>query len=405
MSKIALNSNASGSGVFTIESPNSDTDRTLNLPDKAGTVQVGSGIDDNATSTAITINSSEYVGIGIASPQEQLHVYTTGASRIEVESTTNIAGLKATNNQGSYAWYVDSSADKFHLYDFTDSANRLTLDGAGNVGIGTTSPVAGTKLTLNDNAFGGMQFQSGGSDCGYIGVNTNTLYIGGGDKIVFQTGNAQAVDGTGRMRIDSSGNLVVGSTSAAWGSTAKNVIRPGGDNYYIKPTGCASFNRTASDGEVLLFYRNGTYVGNVSITSSATSFNSVSDYRLKENVEDLTGATDRLKQLPVHQFNFTATPDITVDGFLAHEVSDIVPEAVTGTKDAMKTEEYEVTPEVLDEDNNVVTQAVMGTREVPDYQGIDQSKLVPLLTAALQEAVTRIETLEADVAALKAGDA
>ncbi len=150
-----------------------------------------------------------------------------------------------------------------------------------------------------------------------------------------------------------------------------------------------------------MFYRNGTYVGNISVTSSTASFNSVSDYRLKENVEDLTDATDRLKQLPVHRFNFVSTPDATVDGFLAHEVSDIVPEAVHGTKDETKTEEYEVTPAVMDDDGNVVTEAVTGTREVPVYQGIDQSKLVPLLTAALQEAVTRIETLEAEVTALQ----
>jgi hypothetical protein len=105
------------------------------------TTFTSNGIDDNADATAITIDSSENVGIGTASPQEQLHVYTTGVSRIEVESTTNVAGLKATNNQGSYAWYVDSSADKFHLYDFTDSANRLTFDGAGDVGIGVSDPL------------------------------------------------------------------------------------------------------------------------------------------------------------------------------------------------------------------------------------------------------------------------
>ena len=115
----------------------------------------------------------------------------------------------------------------------------------------------------------------------------------------------------------------------------------------------------------------------------------------------MTGAVDRVKLLNPSQFNFIADPDRTVDGFLAHEVADVVPEAVTGTKDAMQTEEYEVTPAVLDEDGNVVTEAVMGTREVPDYQGIDQSKLVPLLTGALQEAIARIETLEAQVATLQ----
>jgi hypothetical protein len=86
--------------------------------------------------------------------------------------------------------------------------------------------------------------------------------------------------------------------------------------------------------------------------------------------------------------------------FLAHEVQDIVPEAIW-FKDEMKEEEYEVTPAVLDEDGNVVTEAVMGTREVPEYQGIDQSKLVPLLTKALQEQQTLIESLEARITALE----
>ena len=77
-----------------------------------------------------------------------------------------------------------------------------------------------------------------------------------------------------------------------------------------------------------------------------------------------------------------------------------MPEAISGSKDAMKDEEYEVTAaveEVRDEDDNITTEAseaVMGTRSVPDMQGIDQSKLVPLLVAALQEAIARIEILE-----------
>jgi hypothetical protein len=110
-----------------------------------------------------------------------------------------------------------------------------------------------------------------------------------------------------------------------------------------------------------------------------------------------------------------------VDGFLAHEAQEIVPEAVHGTKDAMRDEEYEVTAAVyediiiaavLDEEGNeleaerteqrLVSEAVMGTRSVPDMQGIDQSKLVPLLTAALQEALNKIEAMETRLAALEA---
>jgi hypothetical protein len=91
----------------------------------------------------------------------------------------------------------------------------------------------------------------------------------------------------------------------------------------------------------------------------------------------LAGATDRFKQLLVHRFNFIAEPEKTVDGFIAHEAQAVVPECVTGEKDA------------VDDDGN------------PEYQGIDQSKLVPLLTAALQEAIAKIETLEARLTALE----
>ena len=88
---------------------------------------------------------------------------------------------------------------------------------------------------------------------------------------------------------------------------------------------------------------------------------------------------------------------------MAHEVEDIVPEAITGEKDAVKEEEYEVTPAVLDDDGNVVTEAEMGTREVPDYQGIDQSKLVPLLTKAIQEQQAQIETLKQEIREIREG--
>jgi hypothetical protein len=129
-------------------------------------------------------------------------------------------------------------------------------------------------------------------------------------------------------------------------------------------------------------------------SGTATAYNTSSDYRLKENVVSLTSATARLNQLAPKRFNFIADANVTVDGFLAHEVADVVPEAITGAKDAMRDEEYEVTPAVLGDDGNVVTEAVMGTRSVPDYQGIDQSKLVPLLVATIQELEARITQLE-----------
>jgi len=142
-------------------------------------------------------------------------------------------------------------------------------------------------------------------------------------------------------------------------------------------------------------------VGRIETSGSSTSYITSSDYRLKTDAQPMTGASARVQAL--NPVNFEWIADGTrVDGFLAHEAQEVVPEAVTGTKDAMLDEEYEVTPAVLDDDGNVVTEAVMGTRSVPDYQGIDQSKLVPLLTAALQEALTKIDDMEARLAALEA---
>ena len=124
---------------------------------------------------------------------------------------------------------------------------------------------------------------------------------------------------------------------------------------------------------------------------------------MKENVTELVGAIDRIKQFKPYRFNFIDDgPSRVVDGFVAHEVSEIVPEAISGEKDAMRTEGYTITPAVEDESGNVTTEAVMGERDVPDYQGIDQAKVVPLTIAALQEALAKIETLEAKVAALEA---
>tara|TARA_R100000664_G_C2759750_1_gene149854 strand:- start:5143 stop:6792 length:1650 start_codon:yes stop_codon:yes gene_type:complete len=121
----------------------------------------------------------------------------------------------------------------------------------------------------------------------------------------------------------------------------------------------------------------GNNIGSISGNSSNTAYGTSSDYRLKENVTNMTGAIDRVKQLDPKRFNFIKKPGETVDGFLAHEAQAVVPNAVIGTKDA------------VDEAGDAV------------MQQIDHSKLVPLLTGALKEAIAKIETLETKVAALE----
>ena len=133
---------------------------------------------------------------------------------------------------------------------------------------------------------------------------------------------------------------------------------------------------------MVVFFNGNGHVGSIITSGSSTTYETTSDYRLKENAVAISDAITRLKTLKPYRFNFKADPSTTVDGFFAHEVT-AVPEAISGTKDAV------VTQAMIDAGDSKE-----GTLNDPIYQGIDQSKLVPLLTAALQEAVTKIEVLE-----------
>ena len=140
----------------------------------------------------------------------------------------------------------------------------------------------------------------------------------------------------------------------------------------------------------------GTTIGSISSNSSNAAFNTSSDYRLKENETAITDGIARIKQLKPYRFNWKVTPDVTQDGFFAHEVTPVIPEAIHGEKDAME--------EVFYTKHDAETQGENPTKNIGDFkeyhstrieaQGIDQSKLVPLLTAAVIELEARVKTLE-----------
>jgi hypothetical protein len=176
------------------------------------------------------------------------------------------------------------------------------------------------------------------------------------------------------MRIRADGYLLHGCTSTPSTSVVGFSLSP--SVISVDSHKSSSGSTTTSVQHFAFINGNGT-VGEIRTNGSGTSFGTSSDYRLKENVVAISDAFDRVKQLKPSRFNFKADPSVVVDGFLAHEVQSLVPEAIAGEKDA------------VDQDGS------------PIYQSIDQSKLVPLLAAALKEAITKIETLEAKVAALE----
>ena len=231
----------------------------------------------------------------------------------------------------------------------------------------------------------------------------STMYLGGYsttnsvENIVLRTASDDADKSTGadRMIINSAGQLLVGTTATFGNANGMTYLKqPTADknNVYIG---------VATDGvEGIAFYNAASAgQGGVTVNTSGVTFNTSSDYRLKENVDYDFDATTRLKQLKPARFNWIVDEDNTlVDGFLAHEVSSIIPEAISGEKDAMHPEVLYTADDELPEGKEIGD-----VKEVtkPNYQGIDQSKLVPLLVKSLQEAITKIETLETKVTALE----
>jgi hypothetical protein len=215
------------------------------------------------------------------------------------------------------------------------------------------------------------------------GTDANTgIFFPAADTIAFAEGGAEA------MRIDSSGNLLVGCTAVPSASVEGRRIKAGSGE-----TTSSSGSSTSAYSHLTFINGNGA-VGSVQTSASATSYNTSSDYRLKHDIQPMTGALAKVSALKPCTYKWNAD-DSAGEGFIAHELQDVVPDAVTGEKDAIET--------YLDEDG------VEQTR--PVYQGVDTSFLVATLTAAIQELkaindaqASRIETLEAKVAALEANN-
>jgi Chaperone of endosialidase len=388
---------AAGSTTYTLPSADGTSGQVLST-NGSGTLSWSTASASQWTTTGSDIYyTTGKVGIGTTTPGWLLSLRQDSASG--AAGGYPVVQINNGNASGYAALYLNDSTaqagletrrDTAHLGFYAGGNERARIDSSGRLLVGTSSS-NGYKVeiadTLQADANLNYSLVIRGDDSGTSGesaqiflgaINATTrgcaiasilTASGNAHEMAFKVSGSSATP-TERMRITQQGGVLVGTTT--YEGQGITIGRDG-----LNGTKGILFDRasTTSTGYPIEFRNAGVTVGSITITNTATAFNTSSDYRLKENVVPLTGAADRVNQLQVHRFNFIADPDKTVDGFIAHEAQAVVPECVTGTKDE------------VDADGN------------PVYQGIDQSKLVPLLTAALQEALAKIETLEARLTA------
>ena len=300
---------------------------------------------------------------------------TTGIS--DVDGTAAAPALTGTDtNTGIFFPAADTIA-------FAEGgAEVMRINSSGFVGIGTTTPTR--ALTV-------------------VGTWTNTgdyLMDSGSPQFAWSSGDLRfkygGLGGTEAARIDSSGNLLVGTTSVS-SSCKFSLAYSGSTNNGMAFVDSAASGTTSA----AVFLRAGTQVGAINTTATNTAYATSSDYRLKEAITPMTGALAKVALLKPCTYKWKVDGS-DGQGFIAHELDEVVPGCVTGEKDAVQEQEYEVTPAVKDEEGNTITEAVMGTRTVPKYQGIDTSFLVATLTAAIQEQQALITALTTRITALEA---
>jgi hypothetical protein len=284
-----------------------------------------------------------------------------------------------------------------------NGTTAITIDTSQNVGIGVTPSAwnsRGKAIQLGNGSINTSLFSL---NSGLNGL-ANNMYVAASTDNYIATGEASryyqyagthvwdtATSGTAgntitfteRMRIDSSGNLSLGTTGTAGKFT---VVQGNGVASDISNTNTndvlslwGNKGNSSASAMYMIPLRSGdsTLRGSIYWTGSAIQFNTSSDYRLKENIAPMTGALDKVLQLKPVTYTWKES-GFDGQGFIAHELQEVVPDCVSGEKDA------------VDEDGK------------PQYQGIDTSFLVATLTAAIQEQQTIINDLKARVEALEA---
>ena len=363
-----------------------------NIPVLDGSGQIASGVLSNAAvaDNAITLakmahgTDGELITYDATGAPANVAVGTSG--QVLTSGGVGVAPTFQTSTHTPEGTAVKSTGEtggtKYLREDGDDTCSWQTVAAGGDFSDGGDTAGANRTIGNNDNYILSIE-QNGNSNITLDA--SNNVILGPTVASIYSPQIYFPVDGSGSNNVRGTMLMVKDPTHS--GYEMINMKRLNGNGF--------------KQGSMIHFHCDSPRVGTISVSTTATSYNTTSDYRLKENVAPISDGIDRLKLLKPKRFNFIIEPDIIVDGFLAHEADEVVPESVTGTKDGSRLDNVEVTPPILDADGNVVTEAVMEEQTVEDYQGMDASKLVPLLTAALQEAITKIEELTTRIEVLE----
>ncbi len=310
---------------------------------------------------------------------------TSGEITIDAPAVAGTTTLTLPAESGNFIT-SDSNGDvTISSGDFAVDTNTLYVDSTNNrVGIGTSSPSEILELNTSSGnliqKFNGatathsIRNQADGSFGHFDHTNNRWLDLRDYTSDYYSL----FTSGTERMRINSSGQLIHNGTS---------TFGYGGTVFLHSGAGGRTMNTYISSGTLqsMAMWVGGTERGYINSDSGGTTYNTSSDYRLKENVQPILDSINKVKLLKPCTWTWVDDNESHGIGFIAHELAEVVPTAVSGVKD--ETETY------IDENN------VEQIR--PKYQGVDQSRIVGLLTSALQEAITKIEDLETRIQALE----
>jgi hypothetical protein len=329
--------------------------------------------DFTATQGQTAFTGSDDDGKTLGFTTGQITVYLNGILLDESDYTasgSNTVTLASAANAGDILSVVALQTDIPHS-DYVPATGG-TFSGAvvANDGLTVTKAADGDVLSL-EGPTGNLLYQEY-NNYNYLWNLGNSLLFGtyASEPLRFGTANAE------RMRLDEAGNLLLAKTSAT-GVTGTGIeARADGRVYVTSGSGSGPLilNRTAAtDGVIATFAKNGTTVGSISVASAGTTYNTTSDRRLKTDIQPIADATDKLMAMNPVSHKWKADPEAdAVVGFIAQEMQEIVPEAVSGTPDG------------------------------EEMMAMDYGRITPVLVAALQDAHKKIEALEERLAVLEA---